>query len=64
MKLASRFLGKFAASIVCMLGCFDRVIFKGHLPFFNDQRLNDFVDVVLKMRRKELGGVSLRIASR
>ena len=53
MKLATRFLSKFASSIVAVLSCFDRVIFKGHLPFGDDRRLNTFVDNVLHMRRKD-----------
>lgn len=53
MTLGSRFLDKFAALIVAVLSCFDRVIFKGHLPFGDDARLNTFVDHVLHMRRKD-----------
>jgi hypothetical protein len=49
----SRFKQKFADSIVSVLGCFDRVICKGHLPFGNDARLNSFVDYKLRMRRKD-----------
>ena len=36
-----------------MLGCHDRVIFKGHLPFGRDEHLNGWVDGCLKMRRKD-----------
>ncbi len=53
MKFALSFVTKFAHVIVAILGCFDRVIFKGYLPFWDDKRLNDFVDYVLKMRRKD-----------
>ena len=53
MKPANPFLSKFAASIVAVLSCFDRVIFKGHLPFGGDDHLNRFVDGTLKMRRKD-----------
>jgi hypothetical protein len=49
----SRFTQKFAGSIVSVLGCFDRVICKGHLPFGNDAHLNGFVDYKLRMRRKD-----------
>jgi hypothetical protein len=35
------------------LGCFDRVIFKGYLPFGDDAYLNRFVDAVLHQRRKD-----------
>jgi hypothetical protein len=45
------FTQKFAAAIVNVLGCFDRVIFQGHLPFGNDYHLNQFVDGVLRIRR-------------
>src|SRR6266542_3560522 len=47
------FTQKFAESIVAVLGCHDRVIFKGHLPFGSDGHLNAWVDRVLKMRRKD-----------
>lgn len=53
MKLGARFVGKFATSIVSVLSCFDRVLFKGHLPFPDAGLLNGFVDHVLKMRRKD-----------
>jgi hypothetical protein len=47
------FLKKFAHVIIGTLSCFDRVIFKGHLPFGGDDHLNAFVDQVLKIRRKD-----------
>ena len=47
------FVSKFADSIVATLGCFDRVIFKGYLPFGGDQHLTRFVDHPPKMRRKD-----------
>jgi hypothetical protein len=47
----NRFVEKFNASIVTVLGCFDRVIFKGYLPFGGDDHLNRFVDHGLKIRR-------------
>src|SRR3954447_18250164 len=53
MKPTNPFLTKFATSIVAVLCCFDRVIFKGHLPFGSDAHLNRFVDRVLKMPRKD-----------
>lgn len=53
MKFALSFLTKFANVIVTILNCFDRVIFKGYLPFWGDERLNSFVDGVLKIRRKD-----------
>ena len=48
-----RFEQKFVSSIVSVLHCHDRVIFKGHLPFFGDEHLNNWVDRSLKMRRKD-----------
>lgn len=53
VKFAKRFLEKFAVSIVAVLSCFDRVIFKGYLPFWGDAHLNSWVDYELKMRRKD-----------
>jgi hypothetical protein len=44
---------KFASSIVSVLGCHDRVIFKGYLPFGRDEHLNGWVDGCLKMRRMD-----------
>ena len=38
------FIEKLGGSISSTLECFDRVIFKGHLPFQNEARLNGFVD--------------------
>jgi hypothetical protein len=56
------FVAKFASSIIAVLGCFDRVIFKGHLPFGDEAHLNHFVDRILGMPRKDflpfLGGQS------
>ena len=47
------FVKKFARIIIGTLSCFDRVIFKGHLPFGGDAQLNAFVDNVLRIRRKD-----------
>jgi hypothetical protein len=49
----NRFVERFTSSIVSVLGCHDRVIFHGHLPFGGDSHLNDFVDRVLKIRRMD-----------
>jgi hypothetical protein len=51
MTTVWRFLTKFASLIVCTLHCFDRVIFKGHLPIAAPAELERFVDWVLKVRR-------------
>jgi hypothetical protein len=53
MPTNSRFTQKFANSIVNVLHCHDRVIFKGHLPFGGDDHLNGWVDGALKIRRKD-----------
>jgi hypothetical protein len=53
MTTNSRFTQQFASSIVNTLQCFDRVIFKGYLPFGSDQHLNGFVDGALKIRRMD-----------
>lgn len=36
-----------------VLSCFDRVIFKGYLPFHGDAELNSWVDHGLRVRRKD-----------
>jgi hypothetical protein len=51
--MSTNFTEKFASSIVSVLGCHDRVIFKGHLPFGRDEHLNGWVDGCLKMRRMD-----------
>jgi hypothetical protein len=53
VKTPNPFVAKFAASIIARLSCFDRVIFKGHLPFGGEAHLNRFVDGTLGMRRKD-----------
>ena len=51
MNFASRFLNQFQSLIVCVLSCFDRVIFKGYLPFHSVGALNSWVDHGLRIRR-------------
>jgi hypothetical protein len=51
MKTLSRFVTKFTGLIVAVLSCFDRVLFKGHLPISDGPALEGFVDHVLKIRR-------------
>jgi hypothetical protein len=53
MKTVCTFLVKFASVISWTLSCFDRVIFKGHLPISRPYELEKFVDYVLKMRRAD-----------
>lgn len=53
MKFASRFLNQFSGLVVCLLSCFDRVIFKGYLPFHSESYLNSWVDYELGIRRTE-----------
>ena len=53
MKTLSRFVVKFTSSIVAVLSCFDRVIFKGHLALAAPCELEYFVDRILKLRRSD-----------
>jgi hypothetical protein len=53
VKTPNPFLAKFAASIIATLSCFDRVLFKGHLPFGDEGHLNRFVDHTLGIPRKD-----------
>ena len=53
MNTVCSFVGKFASLILWKLSCFDRVIFKGHLPFSYAAKFEAFVDYVLKMRRAD-----------
>lgn len=52
MQSTNPFLVKFASSIIAVLGCKDRVLFKGYLPFADEAHLNRFVDHTLRIRRK------------
>ena len=51
MKTVCSFVVKFASLIAWVLSCFDRVIFKGHLPISRASEFARFVDYVLKIRR-------------
>jgi hypothetical protein len=51
MKTVCCFVAKFASIISWVLSCFDRVIFKGHLPISRASEFERFVDYVLKVRR-------------
>jgi hypothetical protein len=53
MKTLCSFLTKFASLICWSLSCFDRVLFKGHLPISRPFQMEYFVDYVLKMRRSD-----------
>jgi len=53
MQPTNAFLVKFASSIIAVLGCHDRVIFKGHLPFSDEAHLNCFIDHTLRIKRKD-----------
>jgi hypothetical protein len=53
MSTVCRFVVKFASLIVGTLHCFDRVLFKGHLPLASVEELERFVDYVLKVRRAD-----------
>src|SRR5688500_11984183 len=54
MKPTTPFLTKFASLIVATLACFDRVIFKGYLPFGDDAHLIRFIDHVHQIKRRDL----------
>jgi len=51
MRTVCSFFDKFASLIVWVHSCFDRVIFKGHLPISQPAAFERFVDYTLKMRR-------------
>lgn len=53
MKTVCSFLTKFASIISWALSCFDRVIFKGHLPISRTYEFENFVDYRLKIRRAD-----------
>jgi hypothetical protein len=53
MKTVCSFVTKFASLISWVLSCFDRVIFKGHLPISRPSEFEKFVDYVLKIRRHD-----------
>jgi hypothetical protein len=53
MTAVNPFLVKFASSIIAVLSCSDRVIFKGHLPFGYEGHVNRFVDRSLGIPRKD-----------
>src|SRR5262249_61954897 len=53
MKTLITFVTKFLTLIVSTLSCFDRVLFKGYLPFRDARSLERFVDYVLKIKRKD-----------
>jgi hypothetical protein len=53
MPAPNPFLVKFASSIIAVLGCQDRLIFKGYLPFSNEAHLNRFIDHTLRIKRKD-----------
>ena len=59
MRTLSRFVAKFTNLIVALLSCFDRVIFKGHLPISNGPALEGFVDHVLRSD-EPISWISLR----
>lgn len=53
MKSVCSFFAKFASLISWVLSCFDRVIFKGHLPISRASQFERFVDYTLKIRRAD-----------
>jgi hypothetical protein len=53
MKTVCSLLTKFSSLIAWFHSCFDRVIFKGHLPISQPAAFERFVDYVLKIRRTD-----------
>jgi hypothetical protein len=53
MMTVCSFCGKFATIISWVLSCFDRVLFKGHLPISRVDQFERFIDYVLKIRRAD-----------
>ena len=53
MKTVCSFLAKFTSIISWVVSCFDRVIFKGHLPISRPSEFEKFVDYVLGIRRAD-----------
>jgi len=53
MTTHSHFEQKHADGILAVLHCHDRVLFKGYLPFFQNDDLHRLSDWVLKLRRKD-----------
>jgi hypothetical protein len=53
MRTTSPFTKKFVDSILSVLECHDRVIFKGYLPFYTDAGLNSLSDYELRLCRKD-----------
>ena len=51
MQTVCSFFAKFASIISWTHSCFDRVIFKGHLPISRATEFERFVDYVLRIRR-------------
>lgn len=64
MRRVLSFIVRFGAIVLFPLSCFDRVIFKGYLPFTYGRRLEDFVDYVLRIRRKDFCKVAEQLAQR
>src|SRR5271165_4037304 len=53
MKTVWLFVSKFCSIIAWIHSCFDRVIFKGHLPISQPTAFERFVDFELKIRRTD-----------
>jgi hypothetical protein len=53
VTFARRFMDQFGDRTQGILSCFDRVIFKGYLPFHSESELNSWVDYGLKIRRSD-----------
>jgi hypothetical protein len=53
VSFSSSFIAQFGDKVSGVLSCFDRVIFKGYLPFHNESELNSWVDYGLRVRRSD-----------
>lgn len=53
MKTVCSFFVRFASLISWVLSCFDRIIFKGHLPISRASEFERFVDYRLRIRRAD-----------
>jgi hypothetical protein len=57
MKTVCSFVTKFASLISWVHACFDRILFKGHLPISRPYEFEKFVDYCLKIRRADFSEV-------
>jgi hypothetical protein len=63
MKTLCSFFARFASLISWTLSCFDRVLFKGHLPISRPTDFERFVDYTLRIRRVDYQQIARRADS-